>query len=136
MGNRTAKVPLFGNVARAVTVNLDATAGAQVGLNLLGPDGQLVRWDQIANDAPSAPGAPSGTLNTTDDLQEGRFNFYFTAARASAAAPIQSVTGSAVNNADPRNPVITATGGSGIAALQAETDDFLLTNNHDFLLAD
>lgn len=43
---------------------------------------------------------------TTDDLPEGQYNEYFTTGRASAAAPIQSVTGSGVDNTDPRNPVI------------------------------
>lgn len=46
---------------------------------------------------------------TTDDLGEGSSNLYFTAARASSAAPIQSVVPGAnieVDNTDPKNPII------------------------------
>lgn len=52
---------------------------------------------------------------TTDDLAEGRYNLYFTDARASDAAPIQSIvqgSGVTVDTTDPRRPVISATGGS------------------------
>lgn len=53
---------------------------------------------------------------STDDVQEGEDNLYHTAARAAAAAPIQSLVAGAnvsIDVTDPRNPVISAAGGGG-----------------------
>lgn len=126
------------------TVDTDATIGAQVGVNLLGPDGQVVRWDQIANDAAPVPGsATDDAPANTDELEEGQFNFYFTAdrvvqvvhalstddldegsnlyftdERAAAAAPIQSLIAGeniTLDVTDPTRPVINAVAGAGVA---------------------
>ncbi|MEO9079608.1 MAG: hypothetical protein ABI268_09885 [Rhodanobacter sp.] len=83
MSDRFAKVPMFRNVAKSVTVNLDATNGAQIGLNVLAPDGSLVKWTDILNvSATTSTGTPA---TTTDDLNEGQFNLYFTTIRAQNA---------------------------------------------------
>lgn len=53
---------------------------------------------------------------TTDDLPEGSGNLYYTDARAEEAAPIQSIVAGAnvsVDVTDPRNPVVSSTGGGG-----------------------
>ncbi len=51
---------------------------------------------------------------STDGLQEGASNLYFTAQRARDAAPIQSIAAGAnvsVDVTDPANPVVSAAGG-------------------------
>lgn len=72
----TAKVPLFGNVAKAVTVNLEATAGAQIGANLLLPDGRVGTLDQLRKLFGSTVINNGKQIDSTDDLEEGRFNWY------------------------------------------------------------
>ena len=101
---KTAKVSLFGNVAKSATINLGATVGAKVGVNLLAPDGTLVNWSQILNPKPSA----SGAITTTDDLNEGQFNLYFTNRRAQDA-----VGGILANSA---NITLAYVGGTSITA--------------------
>ena len=122
-GDRLAKIPMFRNVAKAVTVNLDATNGATLGVNLFAADGKTLLTLASLGAPTTSPGvtggstaAPSVSGETTDDLQEGQFNLYFTNARAAAAAPIQSLaegTNVTIDNTDPQNPVISASGGSG-----------------------
>ena len=101
---KTAKVALFGNVAKSATINLGATVGAQVGVNLLAPDGTLVNWAQILNQKPSA----SGALTTTDGLDEGQFHLYFTNRRSQDA-----VGGILANSA---NVTLAYVGGTSITA--------------------
>lgn len=53
---------------------------------------------------------------STDGLQEGATNLYFTDQRARDAAPIQSIVAGAnvsVDVTDPANPVVSAAGGGG-----------------------
>lgn len=84
MSDRLAKVPLFGNVAKAVTVNLAATNGARIGTNLLMPDGSLATTAKLA--ALFGAGTPAdSSINTTDDLDEGQWNLWFTDRRAQDA---------------------------------------------------
>lgn len=81
---RLAKVPLFGNAAKAVTVEAGATVGAQIGVNLLMPDGSLattVKLQALFGDGTSS----DGSINTTDDLEEGAWNLWFTDRRAQDA---------------------------------------------------
>lgn len=81
---RLAKVPLFGNAAKAVTVESGATVGAQIGVNLLMPDGSLATTVKLQ--ALFGDGTPSdGSINTTDDLEEGQWNLWFTDRRAQDA---------------------------------------------------
>jgi len=81
---RLAKVPLFGNAAKAVTVEAGATVGAQIGVNLLMPDGSLATTAKLQ--ALFGDGTPSdGSINTTDDLEEGAWNLWFTDRRAQDA---------------------------------------------------
>lgn len=77
----TVKVPLYGSPIRAVQLDERATEGAVFGVNLKWPDGRLVQEDDFST---SAPGG-SGAISTTDDLDEGRWNFYFTDRRAQDA---------------------------------------------------
>lgn len=81
MPDRIARVSLFGNVAKAATVNLDATNGAQVGVNLRWSDGTLVTPEDLKAAVPSS--TPSD--GTTDDIDEGQFNVWFTPRRAQDA---------------------------------------------------
>lgn len=78
------RVPVYGNESKAVHVEPGATKGATVGTNLYGPDGSLVKWSDILN-APSTPASSSSVTGTTDDLDEGSFNLYFTNKRAQDA---------------------------------------------------
>lgn len=79
-------------------VNVNAEILSLGGLELRNHDGELQRntgtpedpeWEPIGSGAgPSDPVATS-----TDELPEGEENLYFTAERAAAAAPVQSVAG-------------------------------------------
>lgn len=64
---------------QSVLIDPAATNGAQIGVNLLDPDGKLVPWPIVA---PSTGGT---SLNTTDDLDEGQWNLWFTDRRAQDA---------------------------------------------------
>lgn len=83
MKSRLAKVSLFGNAAKAATVNLDATNGAQIGSNLLLPDGSLGTVESLRKLFGST--AAPASLNTTDDLEEGQWHLWFTDRRAQDA---------------------------------------------------
>jgi hypothetical protein len=77
------RVPVHGNAMKAVIINSDATEGATVGVNLFAPDGKtLVQWADILNPKVTAG---SGFTGTTDDVDEGQFNLYFTKKRAQDA---------------------------------------------------
>jgi len=82
-----SRVIVYGNQSKSVRVEDGATKGAQVGVNLLGPDGALVKWSDILNAATATTGSSGGSasLTTTDDLDEGAFNLYFTNQRAQDA---------------------------------------------------
>lgn len=78
---KNVRVPLHGNVAKSVTLDADATNGAVVGTNLWKPDGTLVTMQDFGEGASgSGPG-----IDTSDDLDEGGYNFYFTNRRAQDA---------------------------------------------------
>lgn len=69
---------------RVVKIDSSATYGAQIGVDLLMPDGTVATTAKLQ----SLFGNDSQTINgptTTDDLQEGKFNFYFTDKRAQSA---------------------------------------------------
>lgn len=83
MAPKRFKVPLYGNLAKSCEVTPEATIGAQVGVNLLDPNGNVVKWSDILNAPTSATG--SSSASTTDDLDEGSFNLYFTNERAQDA---------------------------------------------------
>ncbi|MGA0588102.1 hypothetical protein ACO2Q2_13375 [Dyella sp. KRB-257] len=103
---RLAKIPLYGNVAKAVTVNLDATEGAQIGNNLLMPDGTLATTAKLQ--ALFGAGISGSGPDTTDALDEGQFNLYFTNRRA------QDAVGGIL--ADSTNVSLTYVGGTSITA--------------------
>jgi hypothetical protein len=77
-------VALRNNLRLKVSVEAGATKGAQVGVNLTDPQGNLVKWSDILNVA-TTPGGGSSSITTTDDLDEGAFNLYFTDRRAQDA---------------------------------------------------
>lgn len=82
---RLARVPIYGNAAKAVTVNLDATVGAQIGTNLLMPDGTIATTAKLQALLAPPAGNGSAAISTTDDLEEGAWNLYFTKRRAQDA---------------------------------------------------
>lgn len=61
--------------------DVDATWGAQIGLNLLLPNGKVAQLSDFG----SSPGGATSGPNTTDELAEGSFNLYFTNLRAQDA---------------------------------------------------
>lgn len=64
---------------KPVTVDVNATQGAQFGVNIWDPSGNLVAWP-LATSA-----APATFSGTTDDVNEGQWNLYFTNRRAQDA---------------------------------------------------
>jgi hypothetical protein len=103
---RNVRVPLFGNVAKSVTVDADATDGATIGVNLRKPDGTLVTLDELGGGST----APPNDLTTTDDLDEGGYNLYFTNKRAQDAVGGILVDSSSIDfTYDTAAPSITAT---------------------------
>jgi hypothetical protein len=112
-----ASVPVFRNMLKSVVVDTEATKGAQVGINLLDPSGKLVNWSDILN-----PKTTTGsTLNSTDDLQEGQWNLYFTNKRAQDA-----VGGILVNTPDIN--LAYAPGVPSISAMLVHLTAIALTN--------
>lgn len=71
---RLAKVALYANPAKAALVDLDATNGAIVGKNLFWSDGSLVTQEQLTGGVSKT--VVKGAPGTTDELPEGRFNWY------------------------------------------------------------
>ncbi|MGE7136046.1 hypothetical protein ACQKIE_00235 [Luteibacter sp. NPDC031894] len=80
---KNVKVPLFGNPGKSATIDAEATNGATVGKNLFNSDGSLVTAAQLSGGT-AAPNA-SSDLGTSDDLDEGGYNLYFTDRRAQDA---------------------------------------------------
>ncbi len=101
-----ASVPLFRNMLKSVTVETAATIGAQIGINLLLPDGSVGTIAQLQKLFGST--ASSSTIRTTDDVAEGQWNLYFTNRRAQDA-----VGGILANSA---NVTLTYVGGTSITA--------------------
>lgn len=58
------RVPLHQNPRGFVDVDPDATNGAQVGVNLRGPDGQILTAAQVINPAGGSSGGPSSIAST------------------------------------------------------------------------
>jgi hypothetical protein len=104
---------MFGNVAKSVTVNLDATAGAQIGINLLLPDGTAGTIAQLQKLFGST--SSTATIGTTDDLDEGQFNLWFTNRRA------QDAVGSILADTDTID--FTYAGGTSITATLKDLAD-------------
>lgn len=85
---KTFRVPLADNLRKSVTVNPKATEGAVLGVNLTDADGKPYTVDQIVNPKapdPNQPVVADLSENTTDDLEEGAENLYFTDERAQDA---------------------------------------------------
>lgn len=80
----TVKVPLYGSPVRAVQLDERATEGARIGTNLLMPDGTLATAAKLQKLIGATPSG-SSDLGTTDDLDEGAWNLYFTKRRAQDA---------------------------------------------------
>ena len=105
----------------AIVVTKQETAVVKAGIP--GPPGQGVPGP---SGPPGPPGPPGEIEGTTDELQEGVANLYFTPARAAAAAPVQSVntqTGAVVLDAD---DVGADPAGAAIAAASAAMSLHLL----------
>lgn len=105
------KVPLYGNLSKAALMEAGATKGAQVGVNLTDPDGNVVQWNDILNVTQSS--AQGSSITTTDDLDEGAFNLYFTDERAQDA-----VGGILVNSAN-----VTMTYNDAAPSIEADLTD-------------
>lgn len=102
-----ASVPVFRNMLKSVTVETAATIGAQVGVNLLLPDGTVGTIAQLQKLFGSTPSTGT-TINTTDDVAEGQWNLYFTNRRA------QDAVGAILANS--ANVTLTYVGGTSITA--------------------
>jgi len=75
-----SRVQLYGITGKYVVVETDATIGATVGKDLRWPNGSVVTEDDLKPKAPTSTGP-----NTSDDVNEGQFNRYFTDERAQDA---------------------------------------------------
>ncbi len=106
----TVKVPLYGSPVRAVQLDERATEGAILGINLRWPDGKLVKSSDFA----TMSGAGQ-SIDTTDDLDEGKWNLYFTPRRA------QDAVGSILT--DSANVTLRYVGGISITADLANLAD-------------
>lgn len=76
---------------RVVRIDADATYGAQIGVDLLMPDGTIATTAKLTKLFGSGAQTSSGP-GTTDDVSEGQYNLYFTDKRA------QSAVGDILNN--------------------------------------
>lgn len=103
------KVPLFGTPSKYAMLDREATNGAQFGVNLLDPSGSLVKWP-IA-----VASTGSDSIGTTDDLEEGQFNLWFTPRRA------QDAVGGILD--DTATVEFAYTGGESIAATLKDLAD-------------
>jgi hypothetical protein len=74
---------------QAYTVDLNATEGAQIGVNLFDASGNVItqaQWNALTSGSSGTqPGNIALGNYTTDDLNEGTVNLYFTALRAQNA---------------------------------------------------
>jgi len=78
-------VPLHGNLQKKVKLNSKATEGAVLGVNLFDASGNVYTIDQILNSKAIASSVGGLSNFTTDDLQEGSYNLWFTDRRAQDA---------------------------------------------------
>lgn len=79
------RVPVFRtSPPQTVLVEAGATVGARIGTDLLMPDGSLATTAKLQTLFGATP-SDSGNLGTTDDLEEGAWNLYFTSRRAQDA---------------------------------------------------
>src|ERR1700744_3024608 len=101
------KVAVYRNHAKSVVVNSAATDGAQIGTNLYNADGSVVtqaQWNAL-----KGSGQSTTTFSaTTDQVDEGEFNLYFTDRRA------QDAVGSILANS--ANVTLAYVGGTSITA--------------------
>jgi hypothetical protein len=107
------KVAVYRNHAKSVQVNSAATDGAQIGQNLYDPNGNVIseeQWDALINasSGTAEPGNVALANYTTDDLDEGIYNLYFTNLRA------QNAVGSILQS--PGGVVLTYVEGTSISA--------------------
>lgn len=91
---------------RPVAIDAAATCGAQIGVNLLLPDGTVGTLAKLQ--ALFGTGTTSSSITTTDDVEEGQWNLWFTNRRAQDA-----VGGILANSA---NVTLTYVGGTSITA--------------------
>jgi len=75
-----SRVQLYGITGKYVVIDTEATKGAVVGSTLLWPDGTVVTVEDLTK-GPSSSSGPG----TTDELEEGQFNKYFSAKLAQDA---------------------------------------------------
>lgn len=87
-------------------VDTDATVGAQIGTNLLMPDGAVATTAKLA--ALFGAGTSATSIGTTDELEEGAWNLYFTKRRA------QDAVGEILANS--ANVTLAYVGGASITA--------------------
>jgi hypothetical protein len=82
---KVVRVPIHRtSPTQTVQVEAGATVGATFGVNLLMPDGTLATTAKLA--ALFGTGTPAdSSINTTDDLEEGQWNLWFTNRRAQDA---------------------------------------------------
>jgi len=82
---KLARVPIHRtSPTQTIMVEPGATRGAQIGTNLLMPDGTLATAAKLQKLIGATPSG-SSDLGTTDDLEEGAWNLYFTKRRAQDA---------------------------------------------------
>jgi hypothetical protein len=79
---RNVRVPIYGTPAQSAVIDPNATVGAVVGKDLRWADGSLVKESQLRD---SSAAGSSVEIDTTDALDEGGYNLYFTAPRALSA---------------------------------------------------
>ncbi len=100
---------------QAVSVDTNATQGAQFGVNIWDPSGNLVAWP-LATSTPST--GESNFDGTTDDVDEGQFNLYFTNLRA------QNAVGGILQNTG--SILLTYSGAPTAPKISAQADLFYL----------
>jgi hypothetical protein len=97
---------------QAYTVDLNATQGAQIGVNLWDANGNLItqqQWNALTGGtSTNVPGNIALGQYTTDDLNEGTTNLYFTNLRA------QNAVGAILENS--ANVTLTYVSGTSITA--------------------
>lgn len=70
---------------QTVQVEVGATVGARIGTNLLMPDGTVGTLAQLQKLFGAGTPGDSNSINTTDDIEEGAWNLWFTDRRAQDA---------------------------------------------------
>lgn len=120
-------VQLFRNESKSVRVDTTATNGAVIGTNLWDASGNLItqaQWNALSS--PSSTGSSSFS-GTTDDVDEGQYNLYFTDRRAQDAvgAILENTSNITLTYVDGTSikADLTEPGNSGVGTLQAITID-------------